>query len=79
MKDVTLEEKIDSLPDELKKQVSDYVDFLLYQYGDSQPPLTDEEKSELDKRWEAYQQGTSPTSKLEDVKGRLNKKYGVSN
>ena len=79
MKDVALEEKIDSLPDNLKKQVSDYVDFLLYQYGDSQPMLTDEEKTELDNRWEAYQQGTSPTSKLEDVKERLENKYGLSN
>ena len=30
MKDIALEEKIDSLPDNLKKQVSDYVNFLLY-------------------------------------------------
>ncbi|MEK6476751.1 DUF2281 domain-containing protein [Catalinimonas sp. 4WD22] len=79
MKDVALKEKIDSLPDDLKKQVSDYVDFLLYQYGDSKAVLTDEEKTELDKRWEAYQQDTSSSSKLEDVKERLEKKYGLSN
>jgi len=79
MKDVALEEKIDSLPDNLKKQVSDYVDFLLYQYGDSQPPLTDEEKTELDKRWDAYQQGVTPASNLEKVKERLGKEYGLSN
>ena len=54
MKDVTLEKKIDSLPDNLKKQVSDYIDSLLYQYGDSQPSLTNEEKDELDKRREAH-------------------------
>ncbi|MEM9833877.1 MAG: DUF2281 domain-containing protein [Bacteroidota bacterium] len=79
MKELALGEKIDSLPDNLKQRVSDYVDFLLYQYGDNQLILTDEEKGELDKRWQDYQQATSPTSKLEDVKDRLAKKYGVSN
>ncbi len=80
MKDVLLKEKIDGLPENLKDQVSDYVDFLLYRYGDSsEPALTTEEKTELDKRWEAYQQGTSPASNLEDVKERLKKKHGLSN
>ncbi|MGB3585539.1 MAG: DUF2281 domain-containing protein [Tunicatimonas sp.] len=77
MKDIALEEKIDSLPDNLKKQVSDYIDFLLYQYGDDPLALTSEEEIELDKRWQGYQQGALPTSKLEDVKDRLVKKYGI--
>ncbi len=79
MKDILLKEKIDGLPENLKEQVSDYVDFLLYRYGDSQPALTAEEKTELDDRWDAYQQGSSPTSSIEDVKERLEKKHGVSN
>lgn len=73
-----LKEKIDGLPESLKEQVSDYVDFLLYRYGDSQLPLTTEEKIELDNRWDAYQQESSPTSSLEEVKERLEKKHGVS-
>lgn len=65
MKDVTLKEKIDELPENLKDQVSDYVDFLLYQYGKgNEPALTTEEKAELDNRWEAYQLGASSTSNL---------------
>ncbi len=77
MKDTALKEKIDGLPANLKEQVSDYVDFLLYRYGDSQPALTADEKSELDDRWEAYQQETSQASTLEEVKKRLEKKHGV--
>lgn len=79
MEDILLKEKIDGLPDSLKEQVSDYVDFLLYRYSDNQPALTAEEKTELDGRWDAYQQGSSPTSSLEDVKERLEKRNGVSN
>ncbi len=79
MEDILLKEKIDGLPESLKEQVSDYVDFLLYRYSDSQPVLTTEEKTELDDRWDAYQQGSSPTSSIEDVKERLEKKHGVSN
>ncbi len=79
MKDILLKEKIDTLPENLKKQVSDFVDFLLYRYGDSQPALTAEEKTELDDRWDAYELGNSPTSSIENVKERLEKKYGVSN
>ena len=78
MEDTLLKEKIDSLPEHLKEQVLDYVDFLLYRYSDNQPALTTEEKSELDDRWDTYQQGT-PTSSIEDVKERLEKKHGVSN
>jgi hypothetical protein len=79
MKDILLKEKIDSLPENLKEQVSDYVDFLLYRYVDNQPELNAEEKTELDERWKASQQGTLPTSDIGDVKERLEKKYGVSN
>lgn len=79
MKDILLKEKIDGLPESLKEQVSDYVDFLLYRYIGNQPALTSEEKTELDDRWDAYQQGGSPTSSIENVKERLEKKHGVSN
>ena len=79
MEDILLKEKIDGLPERLKEQVSDYVDFLLYRYGDNQPALTTEEKTKLDDRWDAYQQGSSPTSSIENVKERLEKKHGVSN
>ena len=79
METIVLKEKIDSLPDNLKEQVADYIDFLLYQYHGSLKVLTDEEKVELDERWTAYQQGTLLTSELEDVRKRLEKKLGLSN
>ena len=50
METVVLREKIDSLPDDLKEQVADYIDFLLYRYHESMKVLTDEEKVELDER-----------------------------
>lgn len=79
MDDTVLKEKIDGLPEYLKEQVSDFVDFLLHRYSDSQPALTEEEKTELDNRWATHQQGASPTSSLEEVEERLKKKHGISN
>ena len=78
METMVLKEKIDSLPDNLKEQVADYIDFLLYRYPDNSAELTDEEKIKLDKRWLDYQQGTLSASELEDVKTRLEKKHGIS-
>lgn len=75
MKSTTLSKKIKDLPEDLKKQVLDYIDLLLYRYHDSQTPLTTEEKVALDQRWEAYQQDISSASDLEDVKNRMAKKY----
>ena len=79
METMVLKEKIDSLPDALKEQVTDYIDFLLYRYRGNSEVLTDEEKIELDKRWVDYQQDALLTSELEDVKTRLEKKHGISN
>lgn len=78
METMVLKEKIDSLPDALKEQVTDYIDFLLYRYRGNSEVLADEEKIELDKRWVDYQQGTLLASELEDVKTRLEKKHGIS-
>ncbi len=71
-----LKDKIDGLPENLKEQVADYVDFLLYRHEKSL--LTAEEKMELNRRDAALRQGTLTSSSLEDVKARLDKKYGVS-
>jgi hypothetical protein len=79
METMVLKEKIDSLPDALKEQVTDYIDFLLYRYRGNSEVLTDREKIELDKRWVDYQQDAVLTSELEDVKTRLEKKHGISN
>ena len=79
METLLLKEKIDHLPEDLREQVADYVDFLLYRYGNDLPSLTTKEKKQLDERWNAYQQGSLSTSDPEEVKARLNKKYGVSN
>jgi hypothetical protein len=79
METMVLKEKIDSLPDALKEQVTDYIDFLLYRYRGNSEVLTDREKIELDKRWVDYQQDALLTSELEDVKTRLEKKHGISN
>ncbi len=79
METMVLKEKIDSLPDALKEQVTDYIDFLLYRYRGNSEVLTDGEKIELDKRWVDYQQDALLTSELEDVKTRLEKKHGISN
>lgn len=48
METLILKEKIDNLPENLKEQVADYADFLLYRYGSDSSTLTGEEKTELD-------------------------------
>jgi hypothetical protein len=50
MKDTVLNEKIGRLPDELKEQLSDYIDFSLYRYYEVKAELSANEKAELDNR-----------------------------
>jgi Na+/phosphate symporter len=75
METTVLQEKLSSLPEELQRQVADYVDFLIQKYQNEVSPLTDAEKQTLEQRYQAYQQNASKAEDLEEVKNRLLKKY----
>ncbi len=75
METIVLQEKLSSLPEELQRQVADYVDFLVQKYQNEVSPLSDAEKQTLEQRYQAYQQNASKAEDLEEVKNRLLKKY----
>lgn len=81
MKNEILAKKIENLPDILQKQIEDYVDFLMERYQVTVPeskdvPLTQEEKTELDSRYNNWKNDPSSAIPLEDAKNRLMGKYG---
>lgn len=74
-----LYQRIEALPDDVLVQVSDYVDFLMIKNRIELNPkgeLSDEIKSELDKRYQDYLDNPDSAIPLEDVKNELMKKYG---
>ncbi len=75
METIVLQEKLSSLPEELQRQVADYVDFIVQKYQNEVSPLSDAEKQTLERRYQAYQQNASKAEDLEEVKNRLLKKY----
>ncbi|PIQ20716.1 MAG: hypothetical protein COW65_13445 [Cytophagales bacterium CG18_big_fil_WC_8_21_14_2_50_42_9] len=78
MESTLLQEKIENLPDSIKQQVSDYIDFLLQKYGKVDSDLTDAERQTLEKRYAQYLNNPGQTTDLEEVKKRLLKKHGIS-
>jgi Na+/phosphate symporter len=75
METTVLQEKLASLPEEIQRQVVDYVDFLVQKYQNEVSHLTDVEKQTLEQRYQAYQNTPSKAEDLEEVKNRLLKKY----
>ena len=78
MESTLLQEKIANLPDNVKQQISDYIDFLLQKYGKINSNLTDAEKQTLGKRYAQYLSNPQQTTDLEEVKNRVLKEHGIS-
>ena len=81
MKNEKLVQKIENLPDALQQQVADYVDFLMERYQVVIPEtedisLSEEDKTELDNRYNNWKNDSSSAIPLEDAKNRLMLKYG---
>jgi hypothetical protein len=68
-----LQEKIASLPEEVQRQLIDYIDFLVQRYQDTS--LTEPEKQMLESRYQSHLNNPSQSSDLDEVKNRLMKKY----
>ncbi|MCB0521862.1 MAG: addiction module protein [Lewinellaceae bacterium] len=78
-------EKIDLLPLTLQHEVSDFVEFLLNKHFKGnpspadEPELTEEQKAELDRRYQEYLDNPDSTISIEELKNRLMKKYSLHN
>ncbi len=70
-----LQEKLASLPEEIQRQVADYVDFLIERYQREVQPLTDAQQRTLEQRYQGYRNDPAQAEDLEEVKNRLLKKY----
>ena len=73
-------ERINVLPEDLKKQVEDFVEFLILKnkisdYDDGE--LTVAQKLELEKSWAEYEANPESAISLEDLKKETAKKYGI--
>jgi hypothetical protein len=75
METTVLQEKLASLPEEIQRQVADYIDFLIERYRREVPPLTDAQQRTLEGRYQGYLDNPSQAEDLEAVKNRLLKKY----
>ncbi len=71
-----LYQKIETLPDELLPQVVDYVDFLIFKNNLKDNELSDEVKTELDRRYQNYLENPDSAIPLKVVKDELIQKYG---
>lgn len=70
-----LQEKLASLPEEIQRQVADYIDFLIERYQREAPLLTPAQQHTLEQRYQSYLNNPSQAEDLEEVKNRLLKKY----
>lgn len=70
-----LYQKIGTLPDELLPQVADYVDFLIFKNNLNDNELSDEAKTELDRRYQNYLENPDSAIPLKVVKDELIQKY----
>jgi len=75
METTLLQEKLASLPEEIQRQVADYIDFLIERYQHDVQPLTDARQRTLEQRYQGYRNNPSQAEDLEAVKNRLLKKY----
>jgi len=71
-----LYQKIGTLPDDLLPQVADYVDFLIFKNNLNDNELSDEVKTELNRRYQNYLENTDSVIPLKVVKDKLMQKYG---
>jgi hypothetical protein len=75
METTLLQEKLASLPEEIQRQVADYIDFLIERYQHDVQPLTNAQQRTLEQRYQGYRNNLSQAEDLEAVKNRLLKKY----
>ncbi len=76
----SITKRIDLLPAELQQQVADFVDFLIlkYQVGKSgNEEFSAEEKEELMRIWEEYQQNPDDVLTLEEAEKQTLSKYAL--
>jgi hypothetical protein len=76
----SLTKRIDLLPAELQQQVADFVDFLIlkYQVGKSgKEEFSAQEKEELMRIWEEYQQNPDDVQTLEEAEKQTLSKYAL--
>ncbi len=71
-----LYQKIETLPDELLPQVADFVDFLIFKNNLDDNELSEEVKTELDRRYQNYLDNPDSAIPLKVVKEELMQKYG---
>lgn len=73
--------KLESLPEALQHQVSDFVDFLFQRHfqieEEEATPLSESEKLELDRRYAAYQANPESAVQLDELKDELLNRYGI--
>lgn len=80
MNAAALTNKISLLPEDVQKQVADFVEYLLlkYQVGTKgNEELTPDQKDELLRLWNEYEESPEEAIPLETFQEQTSKKYGV--
>jgi hypothetical protein len=80
MNAAALTNKINLLPEDVQKQVADFVEYLLlkYQVGTKgNEELTPDQKDELLRLWNEYEENPEEAISLETFQEQTSKKYGV--
>lgn len=80
MNAAALTNKINLLPEDVQKQVADFVEYLLlkYQVGTKEnEELTPDQKDELLRLWNEYEENPEEAISLETFQEQTSKKYGL--
>lgn len=80
MDTTVLFKRIELLPAELQQQVADFIDFLIIRYrkpGVGEDEFTQEQKEELLRIWEEYEQNPDDVLTLEMFEEQTKAKYGL--
>ena len=80
MNATALTNKISRLPEDVQKQVADFVEYLLlkYQAGISgKEELTADQKKALIRLWDEYEENPEDVISLEVLQDQTSQKYGV--
>lgn len=80
MNPATLTKRIHSLPDELQRQVVDFVEFLLIKHqihSDKETGLTLEQIDELLELWKDYEKNPNDVLTIEMLQDQTKVKYGL--
>jgi septum formation topological specificity factor MinE len=75
-----LTNKINMLPDDLQRQVADFVEFLIIKYqnrADKKDELTSEQKDELLELWDKYEKNPDDAISVEMLREQTVAKYGL--